>query len=453
MIDLMDRKNGCGKEKIMCGNVKLGVVCCCKYSFDYKAATEIYEGIKSKLNEIPDVDWILWDKMLVTAEDAEDAAKCMATNLVDGCVIISGTFHLGHIPLIINSVIRRPLLLWALDELPYNGGKIRLNSVCAINLNASNLYKSGIKNFTCNIGSEIDFNWIDAMKMIKAIKGAKLGIAGYSAEGFFNVNVADLDLYKYADILVNHYELKELYSKEGTSPQPVTAKDISDIYKCDCIQESKVEQVAQLSESMKIFMEEKKLDALSVRCWPEFAEVFGMAPCAAMSYLQGLGYTIGCEGDIEGTLSMLAVKRLAGHAPFMADLSQVNFEEDYALMWHCGVAPYTLWDEVSERSLSDYRDGGKGMTADFVMKNGQITFMRIDTANGKTRVFAERGTVIPMSKDLRGTYCKVRFEKSIREIINTVTETGVAHHVAMVYGDYLDAIREFAKIMGFVMIE
>ncbi len=437
----------------MQGNVKIGVICCCKYSFDYEAATEIYEGIKKKLVTIPGVDWILWDKMIVTTEDANEAGESMATAMVDGCVIISGTFHLGHIPLIMNSYVRRPLLLWALDELPYNGGKIRLNSVCAINLNASNLYKSGIHNFTCNIGSEMDLHWIDAMRMIKAIRCAKMGIVGYSAEGFFNVNVADLDLYKYAEILVNHYELKELYSKESESETPISAKDISEIYCCDHVRSDQVEQVAQLAESMKTFMDEKKLDALTVRCWPEFAEVFGMAPCASMSYLQGLGYIVGCEGDIEGTLSMVAVQKIAGHAPFMADLSQVNFEEDYALMWHCGVAPYTLWDQVSECSLSDYRDGGKGMTADFVMKSGQITFMRIDTANGKTRVFAERGNVIPMTKDLRGTYCKVRFEKSIRQIIDLVTETGVAHHVAMVYGDYLDAIRTFAKIMNFEMIE
>ncbi len=437
----------------MQNKVKIGVVCCCKYSFDYEAAAEIYKKIKVQLTEIPDIDWMLWDKMLITAEDAEEAAKAMAAELMDGCIVISGTFHLGHIPLIINSYVRQPILLWALDELPYNGGKIRLNSVCGINLNASNLYKSGIKNFSCNIGSGIDYDWLDAMKMIKAVKYAKLGIAGYSAEGFFNVNVADLDLYKYADILVNHYELKELYSKKSVSQNPISSKDIIKVYNCCSIKESQVEQVAELAESMKTFMEEKQLDALTVRCWPEFAEVFGMAPCAAMSYLQGLGYVIGCEGDIEGTLSMLAVKILAGHAPFMADLSQVNFDEDYALMWHCGVAPYTLWDEVSERTLSDYRDGGKGMTADFVMKNGQITFMRIDTANGKTRVFAERGQVIPMTKDLRGTYCKVRFEKSVREIIDTVTATGVAHHVAMVYGDYLDAVRKFAKIMDFEMIE
>lgn len=441
----------------MKGNVKLGVVCGAKNSFDITAATEIYGKIKTDLRAHEGVDWVIWDKLLVTIADAEEAGLALASELLDGVVIISGTFHMGHMPLIINSYVRQPVLLWALNELPYNGGKIRLNSVCGINLNASNYYKAGINGFCCNIADTISEEWLDAMRMVRAIKRAKIGISGYSAEGFFNVNVADLDLYRYADVLVDHFELSDLYQvsvmSEKDAAATARAEEIKDIFCCSVVSDDQVNKVASLSNSMMNFMNRKGLDALAVRCWPEFAATYGIAPCASMSYLQGHGYVIGCEGDIEGTLSMLAVKQISEDAPFMADLSQVNFEEDYALMWHCGVAPYTLWDNKSERSLHSYHQGGRGVTADFVMKDGDITFMRIDTARGRTRVFAEKGTVIPMTKDLRGTYCKVKFDKSIREIINTVTSTGIAHHVAMIYGDKMAAIRLFAQIKGFEMIE
>ena len=436
----------------MQGKLKLGLACAVKTSFDYVAAGKMYDDIKQVLLSRDDVEWYIWEKPMLSAEEAAEAGKYMASNLVDGYVFISGTFHLGHLPLILNSYIRRPVLFWAFDELPYNGGKIRLNSVCGINLNASNFYKAGIRGASFNIGPDIDEAWLGAMKMYRAIHMANMAIAGYSADGFFNVNVCDLDLYKNADILVNHYELQDLYSKVNTDPDAISDQDIEKIYCCDSITSKQTKMVAQLAQSMKDFMDENKIDALTVRCWPEFAKLYGMAPCAAMSYLQGQGYIIGCEGDLEGTLSMLATSAVADCAPFMADLSQLNFQEDYALMWHCGVAPYPLWDGVSERSLSNYRDGGKGMTADFVMKNGTVTFMRIDTANGKTRVFAERGTVIPMTKDLRGTYCKVRFEKSARELIDIVTSTGVAHHVSMIYGDHMDTVKKFAEIMDFEFI-
>ncbi|WDC85307.1 hypothetical protein PL321_07655 [Caloramator sp. mosi_1] len=99
-------------------------------------------------------------------------------------MIISGTFHLGHLALILNKEIRKPILLWAFNELPYNGGKIRLNSVCGVNLNASNLYKSGCDNFICIVSDRIDTEWIDALRMKKALEDAHIGLVGYNAHGF-----------------------------------------------------------------------------------------------------------------------------------------------------------------------------------------------------------------------------------------------------------------------------
>ncbi len=71
------------------------------------------------------------------------------------------------------------MLLWGLPELPYNGGKIRLNSVCGVNLNASNLYKAGVDDYHVIIQNTIDQNWIDAIRVIRALKGAHVGIAGF----------------------------------------------------------------------------------------------------------------------------------------------------------------------------------------------------------------------------------------------------------------------------------
>lgn len=69
---------------------------------------------------------------------------------------MSGTFHLGHLVLEIKKWCDKPILLWGLPELPYDGGKIRLNSVCGVNLNASNLTKSGYTDYTYIVSEKID---------------------------------------------------------------------------------------------------------------------------------------------------------------------------------------------------------------------------------------------------------------------------------------------------------
>lgn len=428
----------------------IGVVCLARTTFDYRAALEIYNEKIDELKKNTSVEWHFIDGLVIEPAEAEKAGRTLAGACLDGVVIISGTFHLGHLALIIDKYLHLPALLWAFPELEYNGGKIRLNSVCGVNLNASNFYKSGKDDYCCCVSGEIDSAWLGAVKMLAAVRNAHLGIAGYRADGFFNLSVSDTDFFSETGVLIDHYELSELMS--GGEGCGVSVKDMKTIYDCRSLTETQVDKVSALSCSMEAFLDANSLDALAVRCWPEFARDYGVSPCAAMSLLAGKGRIIGCEGDVEGTLSMLALNAVVSESPFLADLSQVNLEEDYALMWHCGVAAYPLWDGKSVRSLDTYFAGGKGVTAGFVMKSGTVTVMRIDTARGKTRVFVEKGEAVPMEKLLTGTYCKVKFDKNIKDILDTVTSTGIAHHVALVYGDFTDEIKTFARLKGFEII-
>jgi L-fucose isomerase-like protein len=203
---------------------------------------------------------------------------------------------------------------------------------------------------------------------------------------------------------------------------------------------------------LRKFYRERKLDALAIRCWPEFARDFGIAPCAAMSLLQSEGLILACEGDIDGALSMLAHQALGAETPFLFDFSQVDFGENFALFWHCGVAPCNLWDGASCRSLDTYFAGGKGVTADFVLKAGELSVLRIDSARGRYRMFLQNARAIPMEKLLRGTYMKVLFDKPVREVLDLIVTNGFAHHSSAVYGNYDRPVRLFAGMKGWEVV-
>ncbi len=434
--------------------VKLGVVCLTRTTYEYKTAQAMYTKTIEDLKKLPDVDFTFIEECVIEINDAEEAAIKLLSANVDGVVIISGTFHLGHLALIFAKYIKKPFLLWAYNELPYDGGKIRLNAVCGLNLNASNLYKTGKDDYSCTIGDSIDEKWVDALRVKVALQNARVGLVGYRAHGFFNVGVDDMDIYQKTGILIDHYEIADMFS------QPVTdieieeeEKEVRALFICKEVNDTQVKKVAQLCVSASKFVEKYGLTAVAVRCWPEFAANYGVSPCAAMSILQSKGIILSCEGDVEGALSMLAGAALGAETPFLADLSQVDLQEDFALMWHCGVAPANLWDGKSERTLDTYFAGGKGVTAGFVMKEGHVNLIRFDTARGKTRMFLAAGESIEMKKQLCGTYTKVKFEQNINDLLNTVTETGVAHHLAMLYGEYRDVLRLAAKMMNYEVIE
>ena len=129
-------------------HVHLGVVCLARKTYDYLAAEEIYQKIKKDLRSIEAVEWFFIEELVITQEEGVAAANELATKQLDGLICISGTFHLGHLVLQLKRELAVPILLWGMPELPYDGGKIRLNSVCGVNLNASNLYKSGIDDYS-----------------------------------------------------------------------------------------------------------------------------------------------------------------------------------------------------------------------------------------------------------------------------------------------------------------
>ena len=304
------------------------------------------------------------------------------------------------------------------------------------------------------IGDTIDKDWVTASKALVDIKTTNVGLVGYRAQGFYNVGVDDLAVYRNLGILINHYELKDLFSREPSKEKiEEEIKYIKDNFSIKELNDNQVTLVAKLIGSTELFLKEKHVDAIAIRCWPEFAATYGVAPCAMMSILQARGILLACEGDIEALLSMIAVKAIGEPTPFMADLSQVNFKENFALLWHCGVAPCNLWDKKCVRSLDTYFAGGKGVTAGFVLQSGDFSIFRIDTARGKTRLFYEEGKAVPMDKLLTGTFAKVHFKHDVKDVLDKVVNTGVAHHVVMGYIQYERVVDILAKIMNWEIIK
>ena len=149
---------------------------------------------------------------------------------------------------------------------------------------------------------------------------------------------------------------------------------------------------------------------------------------------------------------MLIHRALGAETPFLADLSQVNFEKDEALLWHCGVAPCNLWDGRCEISLDSYHAGGRGVTAGFVLKEGALSLLRLDSAGRERRLFSREGLALPMEKELKGTYARVKFEGGVKALLEQVIYNGIAHHVSVAYGSYRRPLEIMARIKNWELI-
>jgi L-fucose isomerase-like protein len=435
-------------------SVNVGVVCLARQTFDYNESLVKYRVIQQELQKISGVNFIFIPDLIFEREEAVEAGDRLVREDLDGLVCISGTFHLGSLVLELTNRLRKPLLLWGLNEPPYDGGKIRFNSICGINLDASNLYKAGVRDYHACFGDSIDQAWLAALRAGAVLGRARVGLAGSRAHTFYNLGFDELNSWRSTGVLADYFQLQELID------WPVTAGEEQEQYKrfgetfdLSAVSEKQLRLTARMAVKLDRFLERHRLDVLALRCWPELAAGYGIAPCAAISLLQSRGRLIACEGDVEGALSMLVHRALGVETPFLADLSQVDFAADEALLWHCGSAPCNLWDGRCERGLDSYHAGGKGVTADFVLKEGALSLLRIDSAGREIRLFYQEGEAMPMEKKLKGTYARVKFHEGVAAVLNRVIEHGIAHHFSAAYGLYRRPLEILARLKGWPLIQ
>jgi L-fucose isomerase-like protein len=93
------------------------------------------------------------------------------------------------------------------------------------------------------------------------------------------------------------------------------------------------------------------------------------------------------------------------------------------------------------------------VTADFVLKTGAVSILRIDYAPGEYRMLLQRGEAVPMGKDLRGTYAKVTFKEGVRAVMDKVVSNGIAHHISVVYGEFIKMFEIVGKLLGWKVIQ
>ena len=165
----------------------------------------------------------------------------------------------------------------------------------------------------------------------------------------------------------------------------------------------------------------------------------GAMPCTAFSVLADMGYIIGCESDMHGTITMalLQCASLGRKTPFFGEFTVRHPENKNAeLLWHCGPFAYSLKKPGVPCKNVNMRQW-------FQVKDGQYTVARMDQDNGKYSLLSGvgRSTDGPYTF---GTYLWAQFD-SLPAWEKKLIEGPYIHHMAEIEGDYTQEIKAFCK--------
>lgn len=116
-------------------------------TYEVSEGRRIFNEELENLQKMQDINWFYPSDVIEYTENLEAFLNKMRKEDIDGIVLMSATFHLGDIALLLaQKFYDVPILCWAVPEPPYSSeGRVRLNSLVGAHLDVSNLKKIGKK--------------------------------------------------------------------------------------------------------------------------------------------------------------------------------------------------------------------------------------------------------------------------------------------------------------------
>lgn len=407
------------------------------------------------------VDLYAPDHVLIDEHDAAAVAREFRQAGVDLCILHFLSFAPGAIVPAVANELDTPFVLWSTPEPPFDGGRMKANSFCAVNMTSHHLTKLGRKYFWVHgwpdqVGADLD-SVFKVVACREQLRRTRAGVIGGRVPGFYTSNYDELEIRRRFGAEAVLLDLAELFHEaEHAAPAAVAQRARALRAQAGAgvrLSDDDLNKTAALALGVEALASKYQLNGFAMRCWPECSDIYGVAPCATMGHLGSSGLYVACEGDLQGLLTMMIARDLSGGLAFFADLITIESEDgdNVGIAWHCGAACPDLAGDPSVVRLSQHSvvDGGdrKGATWDFPVKGGPVTLTQLTTATGTMSLFAAEGEGLNRVIPVRGTPLPIRFDQNLRELAEKIVDLGLQHHYAVAPARIGKRLAMFAKLL------
>lgn len=391
-------------------------------------------------------------------EDAQKVIERFRNEKVDAVMIINCNFGNEEIAATVAKALNVPVLIWApLDEEFMPDGTRYTDSQCGLfgvsrQLQRFNVPFSYIE--TCKVDSDTFAkglrSFVSTACMVKNFRGLRIGQVGMRPKPFCSVIFNEGELMQKFGIQVipiNLAVINDKYNRilaERTEELKEGANLIESRYELDDLTKPVLEKMYAFVLLYQDLFKEYKVDVISAECWTAMQLLVGAMPCTAYSILADMGYIVGCESDLHGTISMmlLSCATQGRKVPFFGEFTVRHPENpNVELLWHCGPFAYSLKDENSKAKNVNMRQW-------FKVKDGQYTILRLDQEDGNYMML--NGTCKSADGPYTfGTYLWAEFD-DLPAWERRLIEGPYIHHFAEIEGDYTQELAEFCKYVPFL---
>jgi len=207
---------------------------------------------------------------------------------------------------------------------------------------------------------------------------------------------------------------------------------------------------SRLYLAMRSFLDDERLDALSVRCWPEMPNTFGQWPYLGIARLTEEGRAVTCEGDADGALTAWITERLGLGRCYLTDW--LEHDEETITLWHGGAAPMSLCHAAGEPGaprIARHFNIKKPAVVEATLRDDlPVTLLRFWRCEGAYLLTAREGQSIRPTRHLMGTNALARMPgQDPRLWFEELCHEGMPHHVVVVAGHHAALLRRLARAL------
>ena len=206
----------------MRGKLTIGVVALARSTFDVPYAEQVANTAWETLQDL-DVNLSGSKDLLFDAPAVDAAIAGLQNQSPDLLLVMQVTFSDAAMTVKLADRIDAPVLLWSFPE-PRSGGRLRLNSVCGINLAAHALARAGHsfsflhRDADSKKGLQVILDTARAGYVKKKLTETRIGVIGQHPDGFDTCTYDAGMLGRRFGISVDFIELPASFQKSRTHP-------------------------------------------------------------------------------------------------------------------------------------------------------------------------------------------------------------------------------------------
>ncbi|MEM8750418.1 MAG: hypothetical protein AAGF28_08950 [Pseudomonadota bacterium] len=460
--------------------MKIAILPLARATFDVEFAQEKFDAMLAALDQTGH-EIVGPRELLFDGDAAQAAISSLTGETVDRVLILQVTFTDAAIAVEIANAFAQPLSIWAVPE-PRLGGRLRLNAFCGLNLASHAL---GLANRTFSwayrdpvlvTGAELEElfsgqNQVSRMdgvpprstdtqpgEDIKArLSGRRVARLGERPDGFHTCDYDSKALLELTGVAVDEYGLDRLFDEaksvpdeEAASLKTAVSENLSGM---DAVDPDQLKRSLKLKVALDRISGKSGYDAFAIRCWPETFTEYGGAVCGPVSMMGEARVPCACEADVYGAATQLLLQEVADAPVFLADLVDMDIDDNTGVVWHCGQAPLSMMAGDGEAMATIHTNRKMPLLYEFTLKPGVVTFVRLSQAFGEPKLIIARGEMMDRPMAFTGTSGVVRFDNAASDVLQSVIDSGLEHHMALAYGDHIEALHSVASALSLPVLE